>query len=156
MLTVHVNAILQVTHACGGQFKYIGHNICFLEDIASISNTFPHLISDLEILVVTKHGSNQKAYELFISIAYVVATLDYKIVHDPHYNDVHIDQVVVTALPSHPMDVSSLIHHITSSSPNPKFDLASFNHELPTPPTTTDLQPSSFVSIVQNSHTKIE
>ena len=33
MFICHANPILQVMHACGGQYKYFGYTICFPQDI---------------------------------------------------------------------------------------------------------------------------
>ena len=41
MLILRVNPILQVTHACGGQYKYSGHTISFPQDISTILNFIP-------------------------------------------------------------------------------------------------------------------
>ena len=54
ILISHANPILQVTHGHGGHYKYSGHTICFPQDIANISKYLPHLISELDILVVRK------------------------------------------------------------------------------------------------------
>ena len=51
------NPILQVTHARGGQYKYSGHTICFPQDISNIATYLPHLVSELDILVVRKCNS---------------------------------------------------------------------------------------------------
>ena len=52
MLISHVNPVLQVTHAHGGQYKYYGHVIFFPQDISNIAKYLPRLISELDILVV--------------------------------------------------------------------------------------------------------
>ena len=41
LIIMWVNLILQVTHACGGQYKYSCHTICFLQDISSIEKKLP-------------------------------------------------------------------------------------------------------------------
>ena len=67
MLISRANPILQVTHARGGQYKYPGHTIFFLQDISNISTSLPHFISNLDILVVHKYNSTNNPYELFVS-----------------------------------------------------------------------------------------
>lgn len=69
----HVNPILQVTHARGGQYKYIGHTICFPQDIISIANILPCLVSELDIVIVTRHGCDHKTYDFIVSGARVLA-----------------------------------------------------------------------------------
>ena len=51
--------ISHATHAHGGQYKYSGHTICFPQDISNIAKYFPHLISELDILVVRKCNSTK-------------------------------------------------------------------------------------------------
>jgi hypothetical protein len=41
MLIERVNPKLQVTHACGGQYKYSGHTISFPQDISMIAKNLP-------------------------------------------------------------------------------------------------------------------
>ena len=67
MLIIRANPILQVTHAHGGQYKYSGHTICFPQDICNLSTFLPHLVSELDILVVWKCNSPNNPYELFVS-----------------------------------------------------------------------------------------
>ena len=67
MLINHAYPILQVTHAHGGQHKYSFHTICFPQDISNIAKYLPHLISELNILVVHKCNSKNNPYELFVS-----------------------------------------------------------------------------------------
>ena len=67
MLIARVNPILQVTHACGGQYKYNGHTISFPQDIISIVKTLPHRIEDLDILIVRREGPPSKHYDCIVS-----------------------------------------------------------------------------------------
>ena len=55
-----VNPILQVTHACGGQYKYSDHTISLPQDISTIATSLPHLFQDLDILVVLKFNVANK------------------------------------------------------------------------------------------------
>ena len=65
MLITCANPVLQVTHARGGQYKYSGHTICFPQDISNISKYMPHLISELDILVVRKcNSTNLRVFNL--------------------------------------------------------------------------------------------
>ena len=74
MLISHANPILQVTHARGGQYKYSSHTICFPQDISNIATYLPHLVSELDILVVRKCNYTNKPYELFVSRTHVLAS----------------------------------------------------------------------------------
>ena len=85
MLIARVNPILQVTHTCGGQYKYTGHTIGFPQDIAAIANYFPRHVQDLDILVVTHHTFTQKKYDCIVSRSRVIVALQYKLEHDPYH-----------------------------------------------------------------------
>lgn len=52
--------------------------------------------------------------------------------------------------------MSSVIRHISPSSPEPRLDFPTFDDNIPAHPTPTNLQPSSFVSALPNSHTRLE
>ena len=67
ILIERVNPILQVTHACGGQYKYSGHTISFPQDIVSIVKTLPHRIEQLDILIVRRKGPPSKHYDCIVS-----------------------------------------------------------------------------------------
>ena len=88
MLIACVNPILQVTHAHGGQYKYIGHTISFPQDITAIVNYLPRMISEIDILIVKRQSSNKETYECFVSRSRVMAALEYKLSNDPYYKDV--------------------------------------------------------------------
>ena len=148
--------ILQVTHAWGGQYKYIGHTICFPQDITTITNIFPHLVSELDIVIVARHGYDQKSYDFIISTTHVLAALEYKLAHDPYYKDVDLDQAIIFSFLTHPTDMSSLIRRITPVFPKPRLAFPNFDDNIPVKPTLTNLQPSSFVLVLPNSHTKLE
>ena len=88
MLISHANPVLQVTHTHDGQYKYFGHTAYFPQDISNIAKYLPHLISELDILVIHKCNSTNNPYELFVSRTRVLSALEYKIAKDPYYKDV--------------------------------------------------------------------
>ena len=57
MLIGRVNPILQERHACGGKYKYSGHTICSPQQAFKIEIFLPHHLSDIDILVVKRHGT---------------------------------------------------------------------------------------------------
>ena len=75
MFISRANPILQVTHAHGGQYKYSGHTICFPQDISNLATYLPHLVLELDILVVRKCNYTNNPYELFVSRTNVLAAL---------------------------------------------------------------------------------
>ena len=110
MLISRANPILQVTHAHGGQYKYYGHTICFSQDISNLATYLPHLVSELDILVVRKCNSTNKPYELFVSRTHVLAVLQFKMENNPYYKDVQINPIALTCFPLISANISPLIH----------------------------------------------
>ena len=154
MLIARVNPILQVTHARGGQYKYSGHTISFPQDISTIATSLPHLLTDLDILVVRKFNAANKPYEFIVSRSNVLAALEFKISNDPYYKDVHLDLQALHALPLEPTDVSSLLHHATT--PSPELQLPSPTTDDATPSMHSQIETSSFVFALPNSRTETE
>ena len=115
MLISRANPVLQVTHAHGGQYKYSGHTICFPQDISNISKYLPHLISELDILVVRKCNSTNNPYEVFVRCTRVLATLEYKMENDPYYKDVHVNLVALSSLPLVSTNISPWILHVNKN-----------------------------------------
>ena len=115
MLIGCVNPILQVTHAHGGQYKHSGPTICFPQDISNIATSLPHLISELDILVIRKCNSTNNPYELFVSRTRVLASLQYKMENDPYYKDVQVNPIVLASFPLISTDISPLIPHVNSN-----------------------------------------
>ena len=114
MLISHANPILHVTHARGGQYKYSGHTICFPQDISNIATSLPHLISDIDILVVCKCNPTNKPYELFVSRTHVLVALEYKMVNNLYYKDVQINPIALSSFPLDSTDISPFIRHVNT------------------------------------------
>ena len=115
MLISRANPILQVTHACGGQYKYYGHTICFPQDISNLATYLPHLVSELDILVVRKCNSTNNPYELFVSQTHVLVALQFKMENEPYYKDVQVNLIALASLPLISTDISPLIPHLNSN-----------------------------------------
>lgn len=137
ILISRVSLIFQVTHDGGGQYKYIGHTICFPQDITAIANILRCLVSELDIVVVTRYGCDHKKYDFIVIRTHVLLTLEYKLAHDPCYKDVQLDQAAISALPTHPTNIYCIIRRISLSSPK-------------------TLQPFYFISTLPNSLTELE
>ena len=69
MLITHMNPILQVTDARGGQYKYNGHKISFPQDISTIVQILPCHVEDIDFLIVRRHATQSKYYECYIKIS---------------------------------------------------------------------------------------
>ena len=57
MIIACVSPILQVGNARGGQYKYSGHTICFPQQTVQIENFLQRHLSNIDILVVKRHGT---------------------------------------------------------------------------------------------------
>lgn len=58
ILIARVNPILQVMHACGGEYKYTGYTIGFPQDISSITKKLPQHVEELYSLIVRRRVLN--------------------------------------------------------------------------------------------------
>jgi len=66
ILIAQVNPILQVTHACGGQYKYSGHTISFPQYISSIVKMLPRRVKQRDFLIVRRGGVRYEFYECYV------------------------------------------------------------------------------------------
>ena len=114
MLISRANPILQVTRARNGKYKYYVHTIFFPQYISNIATYLPHLISELDILVVCKCNSTNNPYELFDSRTRVLAALQYKMENDPYYKDVQVSPTALAYFPLISTDISPIIWHVNS------------------------------------------
>ena len=156
MLISQVNPIIQVTHACGGQYKYFGHTIRFPQDISTIDTSLPRLLPYLDILVVHKFNATNKLYEFIVIHSNALAALEFKISNDPYYKDVHLDLQALHAFPLEPTDVFSLLHHATTPGPGLQLPSPTTDDATPSMPIPTSIETSSFVFALPNSRTETE
>ena len=145
MLISRVNPILQVTHARGGQCKYSGNTICFPQYISNIATYLPHLVSELDILVVLKCNSTNKPYELFVIRTHVLASLQFKMANNPYYKDVQINPVALASLPLVSAKISPLILHLNSNDTSSHPQILSYTDQPPNSFEPYELQSSSFI-----------
>lgn len=91
ILIARVNPVLQVTNAFGGQYKYIGHSINFVQDIKDVASVLPQGIHELDALIVQRSNIQGQHYKLYVRRSHDRNDLQYKIKNDPYYSDVKID-----------------------------------------------------------------
>ena len=102
----------------------------------------PHHLSDIDILVVKRHGTEGNCYSCYVTKSHVVNALFYKMQHDKYYSHVQIDHASISSLPEACTDISSQLHstsienYVSSSNDSNIHDLD--NH--------TSIQPSHAVS----------
>ena len=156
MLISRANPILQVTHAHGGQYKYFGHTICFPQDISNISTYLPHLVSEIDILVVRKCNSINNPYELFVSRTHVLDALQFKMENDRYYKDVQFNPIALASLPLISTYISSLILHLNSNDALSRQQSFSRTDQPPDSFEPYELESSSFISTQTNARTEVE
>ena len=156
MLISRANPILQVTHARGGQYKYSGHTSCFPQDISNIATYLPHLVSELDILIVRKCNSTNKPYELFVSRTHVLASLQFKMENDPYYKDVQVNPIELASLPLISAYISSLIPHLNRNDGLYHQQSLSCTNQPPYSFEPYELESSSFISTQTNARTEVE
>ena len=110
MLIARVSPVIQVSYATGGQLKYSGHTICFPQDISSIATQLPRHLDALDILIVNKKNIKDQEYNFYVSKKHVYEALHYKIVFDPYYKDVQIDENALSLLPDISTNISNLLY----------------------------------------------
>ena len=113
MLIARVSPILQVTHSIGGQYKYRGHTIIFLQEIKDGSKTLPQHINNLDLMVVVqKKGRQGSSYDFTVRKQKVMDALLYKIQNDPYYQDVRVDYDALEELPENAIDISHMLNSV--------------------------------------------
>ena len=156
MLISRPTPILQVTHAHGGQYKYSSHTICFPQDIYNIATSLPHLISELDILLVHKCNSTNNPYELFVSRTCVLAALQYKMANNPYYKDVKFNPIALDSLPLISIDISPMILHVNTNATLSHQQSLSSTVKPPNSFEPYELESSSFISTQTNARTEVE
>ncbi|XP_057837722.2 uncharacterized protein LOC131047921 [Cryptomeria japonica] len=115
MLIARSAPVLQVSHARGDQYKYIGHTINFPQDISEIATTLPCKFQHLEIVIIRRTNLEGKQYDCYVNKFHVMVALNYKIQHDQYYSDVIIDAAVVDLLPQTSADISNFLYTLPNS-----------------------------------------
>ncbi|XP_059076419.1 uncharacterized protein LOC131875765 [Cryptomeria japonica] len=118
MLIARVSPVLQVTYARGGQLKYSDHTICFPRDITTIASYLSRRIHELDIIIINRESIGQEKYKFYVSRDRVHEALKYKMINDPYYKDVKLDELALTYLPISSTDISNLLY-ATISTTNP-------------------------------------
>lgn len=92
MLIAHVNPILQVTHAIGGQYKYKGNIISFPQNVEYVSNVLPYSIRDLPIIIIRRRDQRGTNYKFTVNRDRVYKAFNYKVEHYNFYSHVKINE----------------------------------------------------------------
>jgi len=116
----------------------------------------PRRVENLDILIVTRHSNDHKAYDLIVSRHRVLAALEYKLENDPYYKNDRIDNNALASLPAIPTNVSSSLHHSNTTETTIHLSLEP-PYELTKDSANPSVnQTSSVVPIIPNTNTKIQ
>ncbi|KAJ3505917.1 hypothetical protein NLJ89_g7163 [Agrocybe chaxingu] len=100
MLIARVKSYMQVRWTRGRQLAYQDHIVNFRQDTSAIATKLPRLPEDTDIVIIRKEDVDLSRHVDFtVRRDKVVAALQYKIDHDPHYADLVIDEEAVAQLP---------------------------------------------------------
>jgi len=108
------------------------------------------MVSELDILIVKRPSTSEKAYEFLVCKSLLMTTLEYKLINDPYYKDVQLNSSVINTFPYQPTNISSIFRSVTTSSTKPDELVIDSNYDLNLILTPLDIQPSSFVPNLQN------
>ena len=110
----------------------------------------------MDILIVTRHSNDHKAYDFIVSRHHVLAASKYKLANDLYYKNVCIDNNALASLPAIPTDVSSSLHHSNTTETTVHLSLEP-PHELTEDSANPSVnQTSPFVPIIPNKNTEIQ
>ena len=118
--------------------------------------SLPHLLLDLDILVVRKCNVANKPYEFIVNHSNVLAALEFKLSNDPYYKDVQLSLSGLNDFPLQPTYVSPLVFHETTSRCSIHISYSLDYDAPPSFPTSANPQTSSLIYSLPNSHTKFE
>ena len=100
MLIARVKAYMQIRWTRGRQLSYHDHIVNFSQDIADIARCLPHLPDSVDIVIIRKDDIDLTQHvDFVVRQEKVKAVLQYKIAHDPNYNDLILDDEVLPQLP---------------------------------------------------------
>ena len=106
----------------------------------------------MDILIVTHHSNDHKAYDFIVSRHRILAALEYKLANDPYYKNVRIDNNALASLPAIPTNVSSSLHYSNTTETTVHLSLEP-PHELTEDSADPSVnQTSSFVPIIPNTN----
>ena len=116
MLISAVMPIMSVYRLPQGQYGYSGHVVNLPQDVASFARTLPRLPSNLDVIVVTKEGSNQTHRDFQVRRGVVHRALQWLVTHNQYYRalGVTIDTSALEQLPQSG-NLSELMSVIESS-----------------------------------------
>ena len=100
MLIARASPIMCVYRKKGGQRGYSGHVLNLPQDVQGFLDKLPCNVSDLPVLVVRRHGSDNTHKDCRVRRARVLGALEWLKTHNTFYADIEIDIDALQRLPS--------------------------------------------------------
>lgn len=123
MLIARASPIMCVYRKKDGQRGYSGHVLNLPQDVQGFLDKLPCNVSQLPVLVVRRHGSDNTHKDCRVRRANVLTALQWLKAHNPFYTNIEIDMDAIRCLPSNgipeellTIDQQSQIQNDTSSS----------------------------------------
>lgn len=99
MLIARVCPIMCVFRLKGGQRGYNGHVLNLPQDLQGFLDKLPCHVSDLPVILIRRHGSDNTHRDCRVRRASVLAALLWLKQNNPFYRDVEIDTSALNSLP---------------------------------------------------------
>ncbi|KAK3916447.1 ATP-dependent DNA helicase [Frankliniella fusca] len=111
-LIARVHSVISLYKFKKCPYKYRGQVINFSQDVQSVADKLPHLVSDLNNLVVVKLTQSVTVHDFFVRKGKVLDALVWLKDHNPSYSDIIIDYENLDTLPTDGCVYSDLKHSV--------------------------------------------
>ncbi|KAK3917073.1 Maturase K [Frankliniella fusca] len=98
-LICRVHSVFSLYKVQRGQYKYKGQVINFPQQVQNVADTLPHLVADLNNLVVFKLDNDINLSDFYVRKDKVLNALLWLKQNNPLYQDIHIDEHKLSTLP---------------------------------------------------------
>ena len=99
MLIARALPVMRVYVKPGGQQAYKGHCINLPQDLSNLTATLPHYPKDLPGVIFKVKGKKSSTCDVTVQRQKILITLLWLMEHNPHYNDVTINEYALNCLP---------------------------------------------------------
>ncbi|KAK3932312.1 LOW QUALITY PROTEIN: ATP-dependent DNA helicase [Frankliniella fusca] len=111
-LIARVHSVISLYKFKKCQYNYRGQVINFSQDVQSVADKLPHLVSDLNNVVVVKLTEAVTVHDFFVRKGKVLDALVWLKDHNPSYSDIIIDYENLDTLPTDGCVYSDLKHSV--------------------------------------------
>ncbi|KAK3916579.1 Cysteine--tRNA ligase [Frankliniella fusca] len=129
-LICRVHPVFSVYKVNRVQYKYKGQVINFPQNVQTVADKLPHLVADLNNLVVVKLTSDVELKDFYVRKDKVLNALCWLKANNPLYNDVVIDYCRIAALPDEGNVFNDLSNLVTDPSQSQCEDSAEYDGDI--------------------------